>query len=847
MTKLDATFMSLTLLFALIVLVVLPTSAQDDEIVQNTSLHPPITLLDSDEDNVLDTKNPIDTMTTCGGCHDTEFIANHSVHSDAGLSTIDHDNIATLRDWQTGVGWYGGWDPITYGIVDPSIEEWIREKSWRYSGGVVTENIGLHMNCFVCHTESPANDERILSQTNGLLDWASTATLANTVVIAPDDETWLYNDARFNDDGTISANALTLGAPTNANCASCHGVIHTNTEFPLDPASFNNQQWTTLTTGQVFSHERINVSGLNIQDKADLTRAWDIHAERVVTCTDCHYSLNNPIYYVEPEATRPDHLQFDPRRMDFQDYLSRPLHQFANGGTDYQATFPEFERSIRDCTTCHDAQSTHTWLAYPERHMQALTCETCHIPDVFAPALESVDWTVIHPDGTANLSYRGLDNTNNLSLFTGYQPIILPDPNLQLAPYNLITAWYWVYGDPAQPVAKADLLAIYTSGDTYADDIIERFDTNGDGDLNNDELTLTDLDSIAWIQSKLEALGLDNPRIVGEVSAYALHHNVTHGEWATNSCESCHNPDSLMNAPMILDSNPPADLQPSFIDTTIIGEITINDAGQMTFTSTDETPPTELYVLGHDRVEWVDTVGILIFVATSLGVVGHGAICVVTSRRRATPTEPELREVYMYTIYERQWHWLQSAVIFGLIFTGMVIHKPDMFSAFSFNAVVFFHNAFALILVINAGLAAFYHLVSGEIRQFLPEPRGFFGKMFAQVKYYAWGIFRGQPHPFEKTPDSKLNPIQQLTYFGLLNVLLPLQVITGTLMWVAQHIPDFMATIGGLSLLGPIHTMVSWLMATFIVVHVYMTTTGHTPLANIKAMVVGWDEVETHN
>jgi thiosulfate reductase cytochrome b subunit len=282
------------------------------------------------------------------------------------------------------------------------------------------------------------------------------------------------------------------------------------------------------------------------------------------------------------------------------------------------------------------------------------------------------------------------------------------------------------------------------------------------------------------------------------------------------------------------------------INTQIIGDIAINEAGQMTFTPTSETPPTELYVLGHDRLEWVDTLGILIFVATSLAVMGHGAIRMVTSRGREEAIEPEIREVYMYTIYERQWHWLQTVLIFGLIFTGTVIHKPDMFAAFSFNGIVFFHNAFALILVVNAALAAFYHLASGEIRQFLPTPRGFFGKMFAQIKYYAWGIFRGHPHPFEKTPDSKLNPVQQLTYFGLLNVLLPLQVITGILMWAAQHLPEFMATIGGLSLLGPIHTMISWMMATFIVVHVYMTTTGHTPLANIKAMIVGWDEVETH-
>jgi hypothetical protein len=30
------------------------------------------------------------------------------------------------------------------------------------------------------------------------------------------------------------------------------------------------------------------------------------------------------------------------------------------------------------------------------------------------------------------------------------------------------------------------------------------------------------------------------------------------------------------------------------------------------------------------------------------------------------------------------------------------------------------------------------------------------------------------------------------------------------------------------------------------VMHVYLTTTAHTPLAGIRAMIVGWDEVEVH-
>jgi len=47
-----------------------------------------------------------------------------------------------------------------------------------------------------------------------------------------------------------------------------------------------------------------------------------------------------------------------------------------------------------------------------------------------------------------------------------------------------------------------------------------------------------------------------------------------------------------------------------------------------------------------------------------------------------------------------------------------------------------------------------------------------------------------------------------------------------------------------LPLLAPIHTLLAWAFAAFIVMHVYLTTTGHTPTAGIKAMIEGWDEVE---
>jgi len=88
-----------------------------------------------------------------------------------------------------------------------------------------------------------------------------------------------------------------------------------------------------------------------------------------------------------------------------------------------------------------------------------------------------------------------------------------------------------------------------------------------------------------------------------------------------------------------------------------------------------------------------------------------------------------------------------------------------------------------------------------------------------------------------------MNPIQKVTYFGILNVLLPLQIITGALMWLVQKYPDIL---GGLPFLAPFHSLIAWTFATFILGHVYMTTTGATALEAMRAMVTGYEEVEVH-
>jgi thiosulfate reductase cytochrome b subunit len=322
---------------------------------------------------------------------------------------------------------------------------------------------------------------------------------------------------------------------------------------------------------------------------------------------------------------------------------------------------------------------------------------------------------------------------------------------------------------------------------------------------------------------------------------------VAGGEWAIRDCQTCHSDESALAADYPLASYLPGGVLPEFVDSDDVagsGSLILDVDGGLSY----RPDPAEdgYYVLGHNSVSWVDWFGVGAFLLTILGVVSHGGRRIMAARK-LPQAQGQTRRTYMYGVYERLWHWLQSFVILLLLLTGLVIHKPAMFGFLSFHGVVLMHNILAGILVVNAALALFYHLASGEIKQYIPRPAGFFSQAVEQAVYYTRGIFLGAAHPFEKTPERKLNPLQQVTYFGLLNVLLPLQVLTGIAMWGAQRWPQLTERLGGLPFLGPFHTLIAWLLASFVVMHVYLTTTaGEKPLSGIQSMMMGWEDLEVH-
>jgi thiosulfate reductase cytochrome b subunit len=636
-------------------------------------------------------------------------------------------------------------------------------------------------------------------------------------------------------DGTMIREFIRISSPKNTDCAMCHGIIHAGPEPfapPSDYASSSSYD-ITMKTGAVLSQQRLSGSLMNLAGRDSITNPWDVHMARALDCTGCHYSRNNPIR----TGSKNSHLgtlTFDPRKQGFSDFLLKPDHVLATA----------------DCHNCHDPMTMHFSLPFKERHMQVLDCRSCHVFKAFGPARETVDETVVDRKGNAVIHYRGYESPGGSlagSYNRGYLPFLMPVEkegrnDALLAPFNMITRFFWVSGDgravPDQVVKEA-----FLDEGKYRPEMILAFDADRDGAVSAVELRIDTGQKYAAVRSRLQALGTADPFIKGEVSAYKVSHGVMEGKETAQECSLCHHANPRIVADVELAPFTPASYKIDMPKGTnpVMGTNLYSENGRLMM---KRPQASGLYILGHARDIGTDLLGFIFLVFTLLGAVGHAVLRWYFNRGRSK-AHVETRKVYTFTLYERIWHWLMATTVTVLIVTGIGIHWAGKYYFMPLPQMVSLHNFVSALMVVNAGLALFYHLASAAIFKFIPNRANLLRRMTEQISYYSRGIFFGARHPAGE-PGHVLNPLQQITYLVLLNVLFPLQIVTGLLMYGASKWQEFSAAVGGLEFIAPAHNMGSWLFISFYILHLYLTTTGHTVTSNIKAMVTGWHDEEIH-
>ena len=200
-----------------------------------------------------------------------------------------------------------------------------------------------------------------------------------------------------------------------------------------------------------------------------------------------------------------------------------------------------------------------------------------------------------------------------------------------------------------------------------------------------------------------------------------------------------------------------------------------------------------------------------------------------------------MARVYIFKRFERFWHWSQAGLIIFMLLTGFEVHGS--YSLFGWQKAAAHHVTAAWTLIGLWLFAIFWHFTTGEWKQYIPTTKN----IIAVMRYYTVGIFNHAPHPHRVTQLSKHNPLQRLAYLMVKLFINPLVWISGLFYLYNNELAA-----SGISalLLPPLraialaHTAAAFMMLAFLIGHIYLATLGHTVLAEIKAMVTGWEDLD---
>lgn len=205
-----------------------------------------------------------------------------------------------------------------------------------------------------------------------------------------------------------------------------------------------------------------------------------------------------------------------------------------------------------------------------------------------------------------------------------------------------------------------------------------------------------------------------------------------------------------------------------------------------------------------------------------------------------------MHRLYVHPLPIRIWHWINALGFILMILTGIQLRYIGMVNVMPFKAAVDWHNWIGFVLIANFFVWFLFYLFSDKIRVYHPglSPAKHFRDSFRQLKYYGYGIFKGEPNPFHVSIYQKFNPLQSMTYQIVMLLVVPVQFFTGILLWDVERFESSVDLFGGVRVVDTVHVLAFIFFVFFIFIHPYLASLGHTPTAHFKAMFTGYEEIE---
>jgi thiosulfate reductase cytochrome b subunit len=203
--------------------------------------------------------------------------------------------------------------------------------------------------------------------------------------------------------------------------------------------------------------------------------------------------------------------------------------------------------------------------------------------------------------------------------------------------------------------------------------------------------------------------------------------------------------------------------------------------------------------------------------------------------------------MYLYPVWVRLWHLFNSVLVITLMITGISMqytggHENEF--VVGFGRAVKWHNIAAILLIINYLFFLAGNIFTGNGKYYRIKRENFLSDLGKQFRYYAWGMFRGEKHPFPVTLEEKFNPLQKLTYLLAMYIAVPIMIITGSGLLFPETVINRFLGVSGMIITDILHITVGFLLSLFMIIHIYTCTLGAKPMSLFKSMLSGYHESE---
>jgi thiosulfate reductase cytochrome b subunit len=172
----------------------------------------------------------------------------------------------------------------------------------------------------------------------------------------------------------------------------------------------------------------------------------------------------------------------------------------------------------------------------------------------------------------------------------------------------------------------------------------------------------------------------------------------------------------------------------------------------------------------------------------------------------------------------------------------MLYSNPDNALVVKFQRAVAIHNVCGVLLTVSYSIFLFGNIFTPNGRHYLLNLKGLGKRLWAQGYFYAYGYFKGEKAPFPVDRDRKFNPLQQVSYVGVMYFILPMLFVTGWALMFPEFILKKFLGVSGIFLTDQFHVVLGFLTVIFLFVHLYVSTMGKSPVSNFRSIVTGWQE-----